>query len=341
MNLKKIDGAIASYDKDLADADKARLAFFRGIWGIQQTAEERVAAAAQAACGLATATAGYAVPDTADLDAWYWDDTTSIFAHAPVAIDAGELVRTAGEIAAYIAEQGSLTDEDAAALRAFDWGQLAGDKAAVSGAPSLALAGSDPADYLALAAKWLEDAQVAGADIVLMVLSLALRAMLEPAQAAAMSAEHKAALAGYTTHTKPLRCPCCGGEPTLAYVGPTEASSGNGRVLYCGQCGSTWEVERVRCPHCGSRSQNKLHYVSIEQDDAHRIYACDDCGRYLRTFFAPDMKGLGAPFVPEVEDVVMATLDAVAQSDDYAAALAKVQSASAKKSAMPAPSASH
>ena len=333
MNLKKIDGAIASYDKGLADADKARLAFFRGIWGIQQAAEERVAAAAQAAGGPAAATAGYAVPDAADLDAWYWDDTTSIFAHAPVCIDAEEFVRTAGEIATYVAEQAGLSEEDASALRAFDWACLAGG----SGAPDLALAGSDPADYLALAAKWLENAQMAGGDVVLMVLSLALRAMLEPAQVAAMAAEHKAALDGYTTHTKPLRCPCCGGEPTLAYVGPTEASSGNGRVLYCGQCGAAWEVERVRCPHCGSRSQNKLHYVSVEQDDAHRIYACDDCGRYLRTFFAPDMKGLGAPFVPEVEDVVMATLDAVAQSDDYAAALAKVQAASAKKSAIPTP----
>ena len=338
MNLKRIDGAIASYGKKLDDADRARLAFFRGIWDIQQAAGERVAAAAQATDGSA---AGYAVPDAADLDAWYWDDTTSIFAHAPVTVDAAELERTAGEIAAYVAERGSLSDEDAAALRSFDWKRLASGTGGKEqgGVPELALAGKDPADYLALVARWFEDAQVTGADVVLMVLSLALRALLEPAQAAAMAAEHKAAIDGYTTHTKPLRCPCCGGEPTLAYVGPTEASSGNGRVLYCGQCGATWEVERVRCPHCGSRSQNKLHYVSVADDDSHRIYACDECGRYTRTYFAADTTGLGAPFVPEVEDVVMAKLDAVARSDDYAAALAKVQAASAKKSAIPVPQA--
>lgn len=367
MNLRRIDAAIASYGTKLGADGQARLAFFRGIWEIQQAAQERV-----------HAVGSYQVSDADDLDVWYWDGTTSIFAQAPVRIDADLLVQTAREIAAYLTEHADLTPDDATALQAFAWEQLAGpqgageaedadgtaqageagsptpagDSAADAGgvedpagapvldcAPNPQLAGSDPADYLALVARWLEAGEVPGADLVVMALSLALRALLEPAQTAAMAAEHKAALAGYTTHAKPLRCPCCGGEPTLAYVGPTEASSGNGRILYCGQCGATWEVERVRCPHCGSRSQDKLHYVSVEGDEAHRIYACEECGRYTRTFFAPDATagpsgsntsarealGLGAAFVPEVEDVVMATLDAVAQSDSYAQALAQAQ----------------
>lgn len=341
MNLKRIDAAIASYGTRLGADDQARLAFFRGIWEIQQAAEEKV-----------HATGGYQVPAPADLDAWYWDGSTSIFANAPVATDAELLTQTARAIASYLAEHGGLSEADARALGSFDWERFlsapsdvgAGAAQAQAGTggtgdvPALALAGTDPADYLALAARWLEGAEVPAGDLVVMVLSLALRALLEPAQVSAMAAEHKAALDGYTTHTKPLRCPCCGGEPTLAYVGPTEASSGNGRVLFCGQCGATWEVERVRCPHCGSRSQDKLHYVSIEGDEAHRIYACEECGRYTRTFFAPDatatpggagVPGLGAAFVPEVEDVVMATLDAVAHSDSYAQALAAAKAGDA------------
>ena len=51
--------------------------------------------------------------------------------------------------------------------------------------------------------------------------------------------------------------------------------------------------------------------MSLEGDDAHRLYACDECGGYVRTRFIDPATLL--PFSPEVEDVVMATLDAVAQ----------------------------
>ncbi|MBS5450080.1 MAG: formate dehydrogenase accessory protein FdhE [Coriobacteriia bacterium] len=316
MNLKRIDGAIAARDTELDDAGKARLAFFRGIWGIQQAAQDRLAASGAPA---------YTVPELDQLDAWYWDDATPVFAQAPVSVDSETLTRVCTELAAYIADNAGIDDEDVATLQAFDWTQLS------SVVPDISLAGSDPADYLALVARKLEEQGAAGADTILMVLSLGLRALLEPAQSSVMAAEQKAALAGYTTHAKPLRCPCCGGEPTLAYVGPTPASSGNGRILYCGQCGATWEVERVRCPHCGTRSQEKLHYVSIEGDDAHRLYACDECGRYTRTFFAADATGIGAAFVPEVEDVVMATLDAVAQSPAYEAALERARATDARQ----------
>ena len=41
------------------------------------------------------------------------------------------------------------------------------------------------------------------------------------------------------------------------------------------------------------------------------LYTCDDCGGYMRTLFSE--KGALAPVSYEVEDVVMARLDAIAK----------------------------
>ena len=48
---------------------------------------------------------------------------------------------------------------------------------------------------------------------------------------------------------------------------------------------------------------------------------CDECGSYIRTRFAGE--GDNAPYSPEVEDVVMARLDAVAMDLSFAGGSAK------------------
>ena len=53
----------------------------------------------------------------------------------------------------------------------------------------------------------------------------------------------------------------------------------------------------------------------------HRIGTCDECGSYIRTRFAGE--GDNAPYSPEVEDVVMARLDAVAIDPSFAGGAAK------------------
>ena len=67
---------------------------------------------------------------------------------------------------------------------------------------------------------------------------------------------------------------------------------------------------------CGTRNQGNLHYFNIEGDEGHRIGTCDECGSYIRTCFAGE--GDNAPYSPEVEDVVMARLDAVAMDPSFA-----------------------
>lgn len=101
----------------------------------------------------------------------------------------------------------------------------------------------------------------------------------------------------------------CGTPASAAFVGETDAVDGRGRLLYCSTCGTQWAFDRIRCACCGTQSQTKLHYFHVEGDDAHRLQNCEECGDYMRTVFQDSLK---VPLSMEVEDIVMANLDAIA-----------------------------
>lgn len=310
MDLKRIDAAIARYAAagDGAAAAGAgvgpgsegagpgagdggvaeRLALFRRIWGVLD--EDGRAAAEREA--------GAPAPSEDELDGWYWEEGP-ILARRPAQVSADELLGCLRDLADVLRSSGQFEPADIDALAACDWSWLE-DPA------SLALAASSPGALL-------EEARRRGcSDMAAMTLSLALRSQLEPAQRRAMGALRGRLAEENRYHRKPLRCPVCGEPATAAYVGPTESSFGNGRRLYCAQCGAVWEFERVRCARCGCSDAGKLHYYSVAGDDLHRIHVCEECGGYVRTTFASG-EASGAP-VPEVEDVAMAGLDALALS---------------------------
>lgn len=293
MNLKRIEAACATYERTSDEATRARLAFFKPVWDIQ-------AAAASKAAGTVAAAAF--VP--ADLERWYWQGLPFLL-ESPATIDAPLFAETAGKIAAALLAEGAFEAPTSEALASCDWFE------AVTSAP-LSVAGSDPAAYLDTAYEALSPTLGEDAESVVMILSLALRPMLEPVAEATLGAIAGAIKVDSHEHAKPRRCPVCGGEASVAYVGPTATGKPNGRTLYCGQCGATWECERIRCARCGTQDQAHLHYRSIEGDDSHRLHCCDLCSGYIRTRFA--QTGELTPFVPEVEDVVMVGLDALAES---------------------------
>ena len=294
MNLRLIDAAMDSY-KELPQDDVNRLVFFRSVWGLQAASAQDCPCSWEAPSPEALTVACSA--------------GQHIFANAPVAIDAAVLARDAADIAACIAGKGLLEPAIAAALRELDWAEAL----ATAG---LALAGSEPAAFLDELAGGLADAgtPVPAAVAAAQVASLALRCQLEKPAQAAMRALKDAKL--YDGH-HPLLCPCCGSEPSLSHVGGQTSSQGRGRLLVCAQCGCTWEFQRIRCARCGQTNPGHLHYFSLEGDDAHRLYTCDDCGSYIRTLFSE--KGALAPVSYEVEDVVMARLDAIAQDPRFRA----------------------
>ena len=56
-------------------------------------------------------------------------------------------------------------------------------------------------------------------------------------------------------------------------------------------------------------NERRIKQVPCLLYTSHRIATCDECGGYLRTVYADDAL---APFSFEVEDVIMARLDAIA-----------------------------
>lgn len=90
---------------------------------------------------------------------------------------------------------------------------------------------------------------------------------------------------------------------------------GGAREQYCGTCGALWPFERVRCGNCGTKNQGHLHYYNVDDDFAHRVQVCDECGGYQRVVFQQEARG---GCVMEVEDVVMAKLDHVAHEQRFA-----------------------
>lgn len=301
MNTKRIDFVAKTYEWSGSDAVKARLALFRPVW------EAEARASARAESGLRAERVGetseeepaWSAPDPALLEQWYWSGTPFL-TQAPVDVSPKALAQAAAEIAAALGKGGAAERADGAA---WDWKALVG-------ATPVTQAGRNPGAYLDACADAAVEQCGDDAATALLVLSMALRTQLEPAAARLMDAVAPRLAKGSPLAPKPRACPVCGSEAALAHVGPTETNKANVRTLWCGQCGTTWEFERIRCVRCGTQSQGKLHYTSIEGDEAHRIHRCDECNGYVRTHFA--LNGDLAPFSPEVEDVVMADLDEVA-----------------------------
>ncbi|HBT95914.1 MAG TPA: hypothetical protein DEB24_07495 [Coriobacteriia bacterium] len=301
MDLNLIEQASEAYEPQLGDNDRARMSFFKGLWKLQQEYVER-----------AQASLDHALPGEEQLLAWYWDEKP-LFLMAPLTINEELFLSALKDCAGYVADNAGVADEAVSVLRGFDWKKLLNEV-------GLEQAGYDPGSWLVgaveAAAKLIAtqastvEAGVDEAGAVGIVLSCALKPMLEPAAKQAMS-HYKPDRDAYESHAKPLRCPVCGGHAGLAYVGDTPSGEGKGRMLYCTTCTAHWEFERIRCAHCGTQSQGKLHYFHVEGDPAHRLYLCDECSSYLRTAFLSE---LPTAFCMEVEDVIMARLDHVANS---------------------------
>ncbi len=287
MNMKRIDAAIKAYDGVLEPGDIDRLAFFRSLW--------------QCVCVHEGDALGYGedAPSAKDVRAWYAAGEP-VFANAPAPVDPAALAASAEELSAIVRDSRVFPREIEEAIAQTKWDRICK-------ACDTAMAGREPVAFLEELEQVLSDdgKSEAAAHALALVAQLAVRSQIEPAARAAAALLPRASFES----EHPLACPVCGGAPALAQVGGATSSNGRGRVLHCLQCGMSWEFERVRCARCGTTNQAHLHYHHIEGDDAHRIASCEECGDYIRTVFVEDALSLVSP---EVEDVVMARLDAVA-----------------------------
>jgi hypothetical protein len=103
-------------------------------------------------------------------------------------------------------------------------------------------------------------------------------------------------------------CALCGSEPDLSVITPAAE-----RHLICGRCALRWKFEPLTCPYC--RNDDRARITSFATPDGqYRVYACDQCRRYLKAY---DGRRATRPVMPIVDNIATLPLDAYAMQRGY------------------------
>jgi formate dehydrogenase maturation protein FdhE len=103
-------------------------------------------------------------------------------------------------------------------------------------------------------------------------------------------------------------CPLCGGEPEFAYINPAAE-----RLLICSRCTGQWRYDAITCPYCENSDRSRITSFT-SRDGCYRIYACDECRRYLKAFDGRDGR---RPALLAVDSIATLPLDAAAIQRGY------------------------
>jgi FdhE protein len=105
-------------------------------------------------------------------------------------------------------------------------------------------------------------------------------------------------------------CPICGSLPAMSLLRGKEGH----RWLRCGFCSTTWKFYRTTCPFCDSQDPADGEIFFVEDRQNERIEACHKCKRYL---IGMDMRNLVDEPLPEVAEIGLMHLDAIAQEKGF------------------------
>jgi formate dehydrogenase maturation protein FdhE len=100
-------------------------------------------------------------------------------------------------------------------------------------------------------------------------------------------------------------CPVCGSPAALGIMRDEGQAKGGSRELWCALCDYKWGYPRIKCARCGNVRQKELEFFFAEEDPAHRVYACHDCGGTLKVVNEAE---LGKVVDPRVEEIVLEDL---------------------------------
>lgn len=103
-------------------------------------------------------------------------------------------------------------------------------------------------------------------------------------------------------------CPVCAGEPEFATITPAAE-----RLLLCSRCTSRWPYDPIACPYCGNEERDRITSFA-SRDGLYRIYACDECRRYLKAY---DGRHATRPVMLAVDTIATLPLDAAAMQRGY------------------------
>ncbi|MGE5370981.1 MAG: formate dehydrogenase accessory protein FdhE [Solirubrobacterales bacterium] len=107
-------------------------------------------------------------------------------------------------------------------------------------------------------------------------------------------------------------CPICGWKATFSRV---RAKDGQ-RYLFCEHCFTEWEHRYLGCMHCGNSEPGTIRYLTVDGDDAHQVFVCDECKGYLKTLDERKAKGVADLFIANIETVY---LDMIAEEKGFVA----------------------
>jgi FdhE protein len=108
----------------------------------------------------------------------------------------------------------------------------------------------------------------------------------------------------------PNICPVCGSKSHFSRLRPAD----NHRFMFCDRCFTEWESRYLLCVHCGNDTPGTIYYRSVENDDAYRIYTCEKCKGYLKTY---DEKSGGSTIDLFIANIETIYLDMLAQEQGY------------------------
>lgn len=290
MDISQIEKQVLAYCAHAGDQQKTQLMLFNALWGIMARVSAQVDVS-----GLAL----NAESLREDLQ-----EGLPFMSNCPIEVDAESLADAVDVLSSCLVDSGVYQPEICTAIKAVNMRQLI----VLS---DMELAAVDPEQYLNSLVQVMQNYGLDGSQITVLVglVSYALRALQEPAAQAMVAAVPRKDFA--SAHV--LSCPVCGGRPALAVLVRQKPRKGTGRKLACIQCGTEWEFDRIRCPHCGTTDVRHLGYRTIKGDGAHRIDYCDKCGNYIRTAV---VETATTEYSLDVEDCVMAAMDAYADEGD-------------------------
>ncbi len=101
-------------------------------------------------------------------------------------------------------------------------------------------------------------------------------------------------------HWGRARCPLCGGQPDIAYLGKKSGE----RHLLCARCDTDWQFQRLGCTFCNNLDKASYGYYPGE-NNAYRLYVCNQCQRYLKTLDMRDVMGERLLMVERVATIGM------------------------------------
>lgn len=108
----------------------------------------------------------------------------------------------------------------------------------------------------------------------------------------------------------PNICPICGAKSSFSRLQPEDGQ----RLMFCDHCFAEWKVQYLACVYCGHNTPGEINYLKVDEDKAYRVYVCEKCKGYLKTY---DERSAGTPtdlFIANIETVY---LDMLAQDRGY------------------------